>query len=278
MQQLVTDVTGKPFPQLAQELVLGPLGMSRGTYQQPLPARFEANAAAGHEGDGVVRKGRWHTYPEIAAAGLWTTPSDLCRVVLELQTGGRVLKPATRREMLTKLLGDEMLGDCGLGIFLGQTAGHKWFKHAGSNAGFKCILFGYRDSGRGAVIMTNGNRGMALAEEILRSISAEYLWADYKPSERAVVHVEPGILQGYVGHYALLPGFEVTVTYENGRLFATAQGNKMELFPESATAFFSVEAEMPPKVTFTRGSDNSVVMSAGGVTARRQTGAPPTRR
>ena len=143
MQQLVTDITEKPFPQLAQELVLGPLGMTRSTYQQPLPASLEANAAAGHDRDGATIKGRWHTYPEMAAAGLWTTPSDLARFVVELQKGGRVLKPATQREMLTKVL-----GDYGLGLGLAETGGHKSFSHGGANEGFRCILFGYLDSGR----------------------------------------------------------------------------------------------------------------------------------
>ncbi len=272
MQQLVMDVTGKPFPQLAQELVFGPLGMNHSTYQQPLPARLVSNAAAGHDRDGSMLKGRWHVYPEMAAAGLWTTPSDLARIVLELQEGGRVLKPATQREMLTKLL-----GDYGLGIGLAETAGHKSFSHGGSNAGFRCILFGYVDSGSGAVVMTNGDRGGALADEILRSIAAEYEWADYRTRERAVARVEPDILQAYAGRYALAPGIEVTVTYENGRLFGAAQGQKVELFPESPNDFFSVEAGVPP-IRFTRASDNSVEMSSGGATAKRQATASPANR
>lgn len=269
MQQMVMDVAGKPFPELAWEFVFGPLGMNRSTYQQPLPADLEANAAAGHRGDGAMLKGRWHTYPEMAAAGLWTTPSDLARVVLELQKGGRVLKAATQREMLTKVL-----GDYGLGLGLAETGGHKSFAHGGANEGFKCTLFGYLDSGSGAVVMTNGDRGSAPADEILRSISAEYGWADYKTRERTVARVEPEILQAYAGRYALAPGFEVTVTYEDGRLFATAHGNKVELFPESPTAFFSVEADVPP-IRFTRASDNSIEMSAGGATAKRQAAARP---
>jgi CubicO group peptidase (beta-lactamase class C family) len=264
MQQLVMDVTGKPFPQLAQEFVLGPLGMTRSTYQQPLPADLGANAAAGHDNHGVMLEGRWHTYPEMAAAGLWTTPSDLARFVLELQKGSRVLKPATQREMLTKVL-----GDYGLGLGLMETDGRKSFSHGGANEGFRCMLFGYLDGGSGAVVMTNGDNGSALADEILRSVSAEYEWADYRTKERTVASVPPDVLQGYAGLYALAPGFEVTVTFDNGRLFAAAQGKKVELFPESPTSFFSLEADVPA-IRFTRASDNSVEMSAGSATAKRQ--------
>ncbi|HEY2011864.1 MAG TPA: serine hydrolase domain-containing protein [Bryobacteraceae bacterium] len=178
MQQLVMDVTGKPFPQLAREIVLGPLGMTRSTYEQPLPPGLAGNAASAHGADGATIPGRWHTYPEMTAAGLWTTPSDLARVVHELQTGGHVLKAETQRQMLTKVL-----GDYGLGLALSETDGQKAFSHGGSNAGFQCLMFAYREGGRGAVVMTNGDRGGALANEILRSIAAEYGWPDYKVTE-----------------------------------------------------------------------------------------------
>jgi len=179
MQQLVMDVTGKPFPQLAREIVLGPLGMSRSTYEQPLPSRYGGNAASAHHADGMTIPGEWHTYPEMTAAGLWTTPSDLLRVVRELQTGSHVLKPETQRQMLTKVL-----GDYGLGLALAETGGQKSFSHGGSNAGFQCMMFGYLEGGRGAVVMTNGDRGGALAGEILRSIAAEYGWPDYQVAEK----------------------------------------------------------------------------------------------
>ena len=264
MQQLVMDVTGKPFPQLAQDLVLGPLGMSHSAYAQPLPTRLEANAAAGHRADGVILKGRWHTYPEMAAAGLWTTPSDLARVVLELQKGGHILKSSTQHEMLTKVL-----GDYGLGLGLRETGGHKSFSHGGSNEGFKCMLFAYLDSGRGAVVMTNGDRGAAVADETLRSIAAEYGWSDYTTRERTVARVDAEILRSYAGHYALPGGPEVSVSYEDGKLFVLAEKHKAEIFPESPTVFFATEPGVPP-IRFSRNSDGGVEITAGGKTAKRQ--------
>ena len=47
------------------------------------------------------------------------------------------------------------------------------------------MLFAYREGGRGAIVMTNGDRGSALANEILRAISAEYGWPDYRVQEKA---------------------------------------------------------------------------------------------
>lgn len=175
MQQLVEDVTGKRFPQLARELVLDPLGMSHSTFEQPLPASLRQSAAAGHRLDGSMIPGMWHTYPEMTAAGLWTTPSDLAKVVLELQSP-KVLKAATVREMLTKVQ-----GDYGLGLALGPGT----FSHGGSNRGYQCMMFAYVSTagagGRGAIVMTNGDAGGKLADEILRSVAAEYAWPDYRP-------------------------------------------------------------------------------------------------
>jgi CubicO group peptidase (beta-lactamase class C family) len=179
MQQLVLDVAGRPFADLARDYIFIPLHMTRSTFEQPLPARLAGNAAEAYGANGEAVAGHWHTYPELAAAGLWTTPSDLARVVIELQTGGHVLKPATQREMLTKVL-----GGYGLGLGLAETGGRKSFSHGGSNVGYQCLMLGYLD-GQGAVVMTDGDRGGALAGEIMRSISAEYGWPDHKPSNGA---------------------------------------------------------------------------------------------
>jgi CubicO group peptidase (beta-lactamase class C family) len=268
IQQLVTDVTRKSFPELMQEKVLAPLGMVHSTFQQPLSASLEANAAAGYDSDGAMIKGRWHTYPELAPAGLWTTPSDLARVVLELQHGGHILKPATQRAMLTKLL-----YDYGLGIGLEEESGHKSFSHSGGNAGFNCNLFGHLDGGEGVVIMTNGDNGWPLMEEIMRSISAEYRWADYR--QRKVIHLEPDALQGYSGRYIFPSKKEITVTYEEGKLFASYMGDKkFELLPETLTDFFTTDFQWPQTFRFIRVGDNAVEMSLGSKVAKRQAAIP----
>lgn len=265
MQQLVIDVGGKPFPQLAREFVLDPLGMARSTYEQPLPAARKDEAATAHDAQGRPLKGKYHTYPEMTAAGLWTTPSDLARVVLELQTGGHVLKAATQREMLTKVL-----GDYGLGLGLGEKDGQKSFSHGGSNAGFQCMMFAYLNGGRGAVVMTNGDRGSALTSEILRSIAAEYRWPDYQQQEKTVAVVGEDTLRSYAGAYQIPNGPKLIVKTEKGRLWVTLpRGEDVELFPESATSFFSSSDGVPP-FRFRRADDNSVELTAGAATAKRQ--------
>ncbi len=85
VQLLLTDALGKPFHEVMRELVLDPVGMTNSTYEQPLPAQRDANAARAHDGRGRAMDAKWHVYPEQAPAGLWTTPTDLAKLAIELQ-------------------------------------------------------------------------------------------------------------------------------------------------------------------------------------------------
>ncbi|MBL8204022.1 MAG: serine hydrolase [Blastocatellia bacterium] len=243
LQQLLLDVTGKPFPTLMQELVLSKIGMKQSTYQQPLPKEWEAVGAIGHRADGQPVKGRWHTYPEMAAAGLWTTPSDLARFAIELQQSlkgksNKVLSAEMTRQMLTR-----QIGEYGLGIGLGGKENITSFSHGGSNEGFRCMLFAYLDSGQGAIVMTNGDRGSNLTSEILRAIAREYGWPDYLPTEKTVIQGNPAQYSSYVGKYNA-GGTLLTVSIEAGRLFLLAPPfgpQRVELFPSAENRFFVLE-------------------------------------
>jgi CubicO group peptidase (beta-lactamase class C family) len=183
LQQLLVDVSGKPFPALASELALQPIGMHDSTYEQPLPAGRTGSAAWGHRQDGQAIPGRFHTYPEMAAAGLWTTPTDLAAFVLEVARAARgesaLLGRPAAREMLT-----EVKSRYGLGLTLAGSGAAASFAHGGANEGFRCQMVGFVESGRGAVVMTNSDRGGDLAQEILGSIVREYGWPPPTPPGR----------------------------------------------------------------------------------------------
>lgn len=184
MQKLATDITEKPFPAFMQEEVLKKLHMTRSTYQQPLPKELWASAAAGHKSDGEKIKGNWHTYSEMAAAGLWTTPSDLARFAIEIQKSksgksNRVLSVEMVKEMLTP-----QIGGWGLGLELRGKNKSARFAHAGGNEGYKCLMVAYNDSEQGAVVMTNSDNGYVFTEEIMQSIAKEYGWFEYLPIYR----------------------------------------------------------------------------------------------
>jgi CubicO group peptidase (beta-lactamase class C family) len=264
MQQLVEDVTGQPFAEVARTLVLEPLGMSHSTFQQPLTGSQLAASAVGHDGRGVAIRGHRNTYPEQTAAGLWTTPSDYAQVILEIQKPGRVLKPATVDTMLTPVL-----SDYGLGFGVQTTNGQVSFSHGGSNNGFKCQMRGYRTLGRGAIVMTNGDNGSRLASEMLRAIASEYDWPDLKPVERTAVPVPVETLRTYEGRY-ILGGFEAVVALKGDQLTIAQPGQTaFPLVPTGEGAFFNLMGAVPD-ITFSKAADGSLQLSAGNVKAVRQ--------
>ena len=177
VQQLaLMDAVGKPFAQIARELVLGPLEMADSTYEQPLPTARQAQAARAHRGR--ERSGDpWHVYPEQAAAGLWTTPTDLARFAVEVQLAvlgrsARVLSTAMAREMITPV----GVGPYAVGFDISKQGEGWYFAHGGSNWGFQCDLIAHTSKGYGAVIMTNSDSGGAIIQPIRRLIQVEYKW------------------------------------------------------------------------------------------------------
>ena len=241
-QQLLMDVAGKPFPQIMKERVLEPAGMTRSTYEQPLPDELADNAARAHHGNGTMISGRWHSYPEMAAAGLWTTPSDLARWAIELMKAEKgesekVISQQRAKEMLTKQVG-------GHGVGPGLGGEEEWvrFNHGGSNEGFRCGLYAYYKKGMGVVIMTNGDGGETLMGEFLRAISAEYGWPDFKPKAVEVVEVPVETLQRYIGDYILGGAYRISIELKDGVLYAVGEtGNPETLLPLSDTTYIMAE-------------------------------------
>jgi CubicO group peptidase (beta-lactamase class C family) len=176
-QLALTDAAGKPFEQLAREWVLNPIGMTNSTYEQPLPASRHAQAARAHDRLGKRMGDPWHVYPEQAAAGLWTTPTDLARFLIEAQLSlqgksNRVLKQAAMQEMVTPV----GVGPFAVGFQIEKQGEGWYFMHGGSNWGFQCDMIAHRVKGYGVVIMTNGDNGYPLIQELRTRIERANTW------------------------------------------------------------------------------------------------------
>jgi CubicO group peptidase (beta-lactamase class C family) len=177
-QQLMMDVTGKPFPQLLRETVLDKIGMADSSYEQPLPPARAAMTAIGTYSDGKAVHGKWHLYPEMAAAGLWTTPTDLAKFAIEIAQSrrgksNRVLSQKMTEEMLT-----EVKDGAGLGFFV-EKENPGQFGHNGADEGFQALLTMNSESGKGVAIMADSDNGINVANFVLRSVAKEYAW-NYK--------------------------------------------------------------------------------------------------
>jgi len=241
MQLLMLDVTGETFPALMSELVLRPAGMTHSTYQQPLPADRKTFASTPYRGDGAAVKGGPHTYPEMAAAGLWTTPSDLGYMAMEVEKeyegkSNKILSQAMAKQYLTK-----QKDDWGLGVGVQGEGQTLQFTHGGANEGYRCVFVDFPALHQGAAIMTNSDSGGGIGSAILRAMAKEYGWPDYQVKEKTVVPVEPALLKSYAGEYSEAQVGKINVTVKDGKLYLQAGplgAEPMELYPESPTDFF----------------------------------------
>jgi len=276
MQLALSDARRRPFADIMRDDVLRPIAMMNSTYEQPLPPQRDRNAARAHDGEGRARGAKWHVYPELAAAGLWTTPSDLARFVIDVQKSSigrsnRVLSRTTVQEMLSPV----GVGDYAVGFSISKIGQGWYFTHGGSNWGFRATLIGHKVKGYGLVIMTNADQGGAVAGELSRRIQLAYEWDSFAepaprgyapPVERTEITVAPEILRAYVGEYRASDEMVIVVTLENGRLHGQPTGQeRLTLYAEAEDRFFlrTVNAQ----VSFTRneaGAVTTLVIHQGG--------------
>ena len=246
LQQLIEDITGQPFWQAAKERVLDPLGMAHSTYLCPLPEGWLPLAARGHRADGEPIQVGWHLYPECAAAGLWTTPSDLALFIIHIEKALQGLtEPVVSRELLVEMLTPQVripetsTGWMGLGLRLSGTKDDIYFGHGGSNEGYRCQMIARRGKGQAAVIMTNADSGWILKEEWMNTIAQEYGWsgfASYPPEE---ISLALETLAQYTGQYRMPDGPTLVVNSVPGGLALEIEGQPpMTMHPQSQDNFF----------------------------------------
>jgi CubicO group peptidase (beta-lactamase class C family) len=193
LQLALADVSGRPFQDYLQEKVLGPIRMTSSCYCQPLPAAKDANAARAYgwavRQDRFIGRGdgKWHVYPELYAAGLWTTPTDLAKFMIEVQLSlegrsNRVLNQQRARKMVTA----GGVGAYALGFTVGTESPHRpakageaarYFGHTGGNWGFRSNFEAQLTGGNGFVIMANSDDANPMIfQELPARIRAVYGW------------------------------------------------------------------------------------------------------
>jgi CubicO group peptidase (beta-lactamase class C family) len=259
VQLAMTDVSAEPFPDLLHRLVLEPAGMVSSTYENPLPESRLGEAAAGYRQDGSPVPGKRHTYPEMQAAGLWTTASDLARFAIAMQNSlrgapGGVLSPETAQEMVTPVM-----ESAGLGFFIDDEDGAIYFQHGGADEGFQAMLIASRDGGYGVAVMANSDNGGAIAVEIMRAVALEYGWEGILEDPVDGVELTADELAAYEGRYRLGIGEVASLRVEGERLVArvTLQPTASRMFSLGDDVF--LHEELGEKLGFVRNAEGDVV-------------------
>ena len=220
-QLIVMDVTHQPYDVYMWNNVLKPLGMTMSSYTQPPAADKQKFLATGYGADGKEVKGKYHVYPEQAAAGLWTNPTDLSKYIIETQLSLQGKSQKVLSQQTTKLrLTPYIDSNAAFGVFIEKKGNEKYFGHNGSDEGFTSVYTGSFENGNGVVLMVNSDNGNILSE-VLNSVAKVYGWKDYyKPSVKKIVPVADSLLDAYVGNY-FLDGDSINISRQGSEVLLT---------------------------------------------------------
>lgn len=220
MQQMLIDIEGKDFATIMNEKVLNPLDMKNSTFNQPLSEIQSQTAATAYSVNGNRVKGKFHIYPELAAAGLWTTAEDLAKFVIDIQN--TLLNKSNL--VISKKMADEFTTPfiesfIGLGIFLEDKSGQVYFSHGGWNEGFSSKFVGSKTGGDGIVVLTNTNKPEFI-EELIRSVATVYQWPNYSNPIHKIVPITQQDFNNSIGRYKFDQYGFLNVYREKGKLMA----------------------------------------------------------
>ncbi len=237
-QLLITDLDGLSFPETMKKNVMTPLGMSVSTFQNPLPTKYHSLAATGYRKNGQEVAGKWFVYPEMAAAGLWTTPSELIQYGLAIQkillskTDG-IISHSQTLEMLSPGLNGH-----GLGPIIDENT----FFHDGDNQGFKARLMAWKDGSHALAIMVNSDNA-SIINEVLLSIANEYQLPGIQPKFIQPIQMSSDQLEKYAGNYQVQNMGPIQLKVKKGKLVMEAPflGEALHLTAISDSVFYEIK-------------------------------------
>ena len=214
-QLALMDVSKKSFSNLTQEIIFDKLGMNNSTFIQPVPSKFAKQISWAYSYASWF-KGMPYVYPQQAAAGLYTTPTDLAKFFIDIQKSylgkGEILSQAVTKKML---MPQQNVSDgtykeqIGIGPFLIQRTDNKdprgvFFEFTGVNAGFLAYGMASVEGGNGVIIMLNsGDNQNGIGKEIRRAVAKVYNWTNFLPTEIQPINLPNKELDKFVGRYRM---------------------------------------------------------------------------
>jgi CubicO group peptidase (beta-lactamase class C family) len=220
-QLLMSDVAGQGFAALMQQRVLGPLAMADSSFSNPLPASLLPRAAAGILPDGSELTGKRNSYPEMAAAGLWTNSQDLALFLIEMQRALQGESPRLSAGLARDMLTPRLESGYGLGFGVPAFEGQRYFAHGGWDEGFCTLLIGSQTSGQGVVVMINANQPAFMAE-LQQAVAFAYGWPGIRA--HAALPISAEVLARAPGRYQVNAEQVALVTRDGDRLYLARTG------------------------------------------------------
>ena len=245
--------------------VVIPFGMHASTFAQPLTQDYANHAAYGHNKDGKPVSGKWYIYPEMAAAGLWTTPTDLANflvTILNISHGKKKgpISQTLMQEALRPQMSCSSKDSACLGFFSSGMEKEKTLEHGGVDEGFIANMRVYPELGKGWVIMTNSMDGGMLIPEIECSIADSYGIPGLEATVKTPIQLDPALYTKFVGVYKephAKPEHVITIRMHDNALFIvdsyTSITDERQLYPARDDMFFT--KEWPVSIQFLSSDD-----------------------
>ncbi len=206
IQQMMIDVEGKIFPEIMNDLVLQPLGMTSSTFYQSLSQEQLTRAATAYLDDGTMVEGKRFVHPVMASRGLRTTSEDLAKFIIHIQQtlngnrNGGLSKGMTELMVTPYSVSSYGPGfEYGLGFQIIDRKDETYLRHWGWNTGFFAEMVAHRDKDYGVVVMTNSTFPDFNAE-VIRAVALAYEWDNYVPQHKRV-EVEQSLVDQITGRY-----------------------------------------------------------------------------
>ncbi len=238
----IAATENKTFVLWMKENVLDRLGMEYSTFEQ---RSAEYTIAYSHRGDSGIVPGGAIMYVESAAAGLWTTTSDLAKAVIAIQESMQgkpsLLSCSMTKEMLKRQYED---GEYGLGPSISNLNGVLAFEHPGSGDGFAAHWYGHVDGSYGFVVMTNAYSGRSLIPEVIIAVQRAYGLPTAPTVEVTLGQKVTENYDAFAGSYRIIDGFNIDVIREGDTLFLQQPGaNKHELSQVDPFTFVDIQGK-----------------------------------
>ncbi len=248
-QQMLTDLTKQRYEQYMYEQVFQPLEMTNSSYNQPPAVSQREILATGYKSNGTEVQGKYFVYPEKAAAGLWTTPTDICKYILEMQQAYQAKSSKVLNQEMVKLHLTPYKNDVAMGTYIQDRNGEKYFVHSASNEGFTGYFLGGLTNGKGVALFVNSEDGTVLLE-LLNSIAQVYNWEGFrKPEQITTVPVNDTLTSKYIGEY-ILDGWLSEIKKGEDGLYLWTDGISSKMYFTSTTEFRNIELGGTKTFTF----------------------------
>lgn len=186
---IVQRVSGQPFDQYVAQNIFAPLGMSRSSFSQPIPANLRPLMSEGYK-SGQDKPIGFEFVGPAPAGSLSSTGEDMARfMIAHLQNGARILQPQTARLMhSTANVPIPGLNGMALGFYQHNINGRRVIGHGGDTNAFHSDLHLFLDEGTGLFVSFNsgGKPGTttSLRQALFEQFADRYFPAQPAPQPR----------------------------------------------------------------------------------------------